>query len=1362
MAQTNQKGSLLEGGSATDEVIASSDSIFTPNSFGAGQKGLQQFYSPRAASDLAKKVFGSRVAVLDPTAGDGSLLAAFDPPFSYGVEIDKDQIDNSTGSYHAIHGDLQHVFPLLHLSTNAWTAIAANPPFGLMWQDDSIRGGKPTNSAVMTFLYMMRLLSDDGQFMFMDGKNHFYRAIADLPEAAGIYAVVECDDLFESAAHPTVIAFGINPGNRSAGTSGYAKRAVTVDMLDLLGDWVLAEREKALGPRNYVGTVTYDHYSLPDGFSALNKEYRRRVENRLKKGREFDAQLVGGKLIQWLPSGFCTMALRKAGDQHAFEGLNKSAVTYFAQNERLWVKMLNFEEQGVLLIDPRLKDVVESIVGEIRKEIVPLYAVKPQQRLGFLTDVEFIKCIADAPEHGFVAGESYRLHTKTAAVETREKRVVPSKKNPGDFVEKDIIKRQKAMHITIGRWTFMDSGQGASENIQYLLDHFELPDPGEIATRHPKEIARLEDTVRTIFEETFLPNSRKWEEDNPKAFPFSIRQFQVDDIARLLFKKRGLLAWEQGLGKMLGGIAFSEGAVALGAQDARLFIVPGDLVDQWQREIKRMLGKEATIITSHGHAHQIARELKMGGKGIYIAHYELLSMVGTRGKNGSRPMPTIPVYDKEENKQVKGTGRYGYFWRDFGPDGQALRDDGGYPAPVHLCTGHHDEEGLAGKPESTPIEYGYIPEQYETITKTITSKEVCPECRSDVRNGWNGLYCEGEDDKGQKCGYVHFAVRVKPIASLLSTAFERGVIVMDEITLIQGDTAARSKALRGLRANYRLGMSGTPIKNYIRQAFWPLWWSLGNASKRFGYGYENGYTKFENDFSVIEWENNGGKRENRKALPEVTNLSIFWRTLASSTIRRRKEETGEVLVPRFHYEIKTPLGIAQRAQMDKWLKDFPKLFEEKYPDSKVVKAGMHEIMAPMLGLQQKLDYACTIPLADPDHAWTGLEVSNWTPNTLRTLELAMALAAKGRKVLVGSNLIATSQFLAETLIEKGVRAIHILDDDGKTADKKKRAQRVYSFQTDDVQVFCAGVKAIRLGHNLDAADAVILHGVDWDYETLDQFVNRVHRLTSRNPIDVYAVLPVSEAAETFTVKKWGILSQKGQSIELALDGRLIEKHDTEIDQAQIVREMMERGINSDGDELDEDEVQQAWLDVAPFESYVAPDDLIPAPPIEITDDGKTAAQAVGDFLAALAPPQPAAPSLEDGLIPPATPEEIEEFLTTIEAEMPDGYDIGGVQMYEQPAGPEPSPALVVPDSLVLEQIAHEMDTQAPEVEEALAIAAEITDEPLVAMDVTQVEQLAQMMKDMQDQLEAVRLQNAELAAEVERLSNNEQLTLEGV
>jgi hypothetical protein len=199
----------------------------------------------------------------------------------------------------------------------------------------------------------------------------------------------------------------------------------------------------------------------------------------------------------------------------------------------------------------------------------------------------------------------------------------------------------------------------------------------------------------------------------------------------------------------------------------------------------------------------------------------------------------------------------------------------------------------------------------------------------------------------------------------------------------------------------------------------------------------------------------------------------------------------------------------------------------------------------------------------------------------------MALAKEGRKVLVGSATKETGRWLADQLAEKGVNALHILDADGTTYSPKKRAEVVHAFQTDEVQVFCAGIAAIRLGHNLDKGSAVIIHGPPWDWESFDQFIARVHRLTSQRDVDVHIVLPHG-TNETLSEKKWDLLQQKGQAAELALDGRLLEKDTEKTNEESVMQELVEKGITASDDEIEEDEIEAAWKRLPDFDTYTAP------------------------------------------------------------------------------------------------------------------------------------------------------------------------------
>jgi SNF2 family DNA or RNA helicase len=1211
----SQKNGDLEGG-GDEDILASSESIHDKSAFGMSTKGLQQFFTQPAAAKLVADVLYRTNAVIDLTAGNGMLLREWEPTHSFGVEIDRDQIKASEGSYNAIKGDIQHVFPLLQQLAPEWPAVACNPPFGLKWTDPTINNGRPTNSTVATFIYANRLLSEQGQLAFLCGKARWERQLRDLPEAEGIYAMIDVEGLFDNVMLDCCILFGIHPGNRSAESVGFTERKATNDTLDLMGPWVSELRQKALGHYNYLTERTRNTHTTTDNFKAIQSEYDRRLEKRLGKGarHEFDVALENAK-IKYSPSAYAQMALRRQSDDYTFSGLNGQPVNYFALNERLWLRLMDYSDSKILRVDPRLKQLVEELLLEAKKTICPLYPIKVTQRLGFLTDITSLRCTKSDPAKNFIAGESYPLKTDSQTIETTETRPVESKKNPGEWENKTFLKYQKVLKVRVGKWAFNDGDHEASDNIAYLINHFHIPDPGDVTRLHGPEITKLEHLCDGILDE-FTIRSAEWEKTNNAAIPFKKRQFQKKDIARLVFKQSGLLSWEQGLGKTVGGLLFASACVRLGAQNARLIITAKDLIPQWQREIKRFYGTEAILINTHGKAKEVANHLRKGGTGLYITYYEALSQVGM---SKSKKLPTVTVKEWEEERVVKGTDRYGYYYFDatsLTPAEKETLDTyyGTYDSvneegdPVHGL--RLPQIPVATKeecPEGCEFRHGYIRAKFEKVTKKKTSNDLCPECHADYRNGWNGTLCSNELPTGAICGYAHYEVRMKPIASLLSGAFAKGVIVMDEGTLIQGDTAARSIAIRGMRAKHKLLMTGTPIKNFIGQAFWLLWWCLGDSSKRFPYAYAGGYTEFENNFSVIEYVKNGNRKDGRKALPEVTNLSMLWRLLCSSIIRRRKEETGEKLVKKYFHDIHVPLGITQTEQMQKWMKDFATFFIEHpvHKHSKLAKAGKDVVQqwAPMIGLNWKLDFACTVPTVDPDAEWTGIEnLSNFTPANQKVVELSMALAKEGRKVLIGSNLKRAPKWIVEQLNEKGVKAVHILDAQDNTANPDKRAKQVYAFQTqDDVQVFAAGVNAVRLGHNLDAADAVILHGLDWSFDTLDQFINRVHRLTSKNDIDIFIILPTLEGQETITTRKWQLLANKKGAAELALDGRLIEQIEAHVDTNSVIADLVARGITVTDDAVDESDVEEAWAAIPSLDEFEIPAGLIPPRP-EVEED----------------------------------------------------------------------------------------------------------------------------------------------------------------
>jgi hypothetical protein len=156
-----------------------------------------------------------------------------------------------------------------------------------------------------------------------------------------------------------------------------------------------------------------------------------------------------------------------------------------------------------------------------------------------------------------------------------------------------------------------------------------------------------------------------------------------------------------------------------------------------------------------------------------------------------------------------------------------------------------------------------------------------------------------------------------------------------------------------------------------------------------------------------------------------------------------------------------------------------------------------------------------------------------------------------------------------------VRAVHVVEErEGRaqTKNPRKRAAEVYEFVEGDAEVRCAGVQPVQLGHNLDAASAVVLTGLRWSLSALSQFEARVHRLTSTRPVSVYVVLTRRSLDE----RKWGLLRKKGAASDLALDGQLVGEQEKPIDWNKVLREMRAAGVRATGDELDERDLRALW------------------------------------------------------------------------------------------------------------------------------------------------------------------------------------------
>ena len=1234
------KHGRIEGGLVNDEVLNSSDAILK-KAWRGNFKGVQQWFTPAHISSFVADILGRHIPVLDTTAGSGAMLAAFNESMRYGIEFDQDHT-RSKPNYHVIEGDAQRVVPMLRAVGVKFPRIAINPPYGLTWKDSAhTKSADATmNSTVMAYLWAQDLLQGGGHGAILCGTENLIK-IMQHEQGRGVYAVMNLPSgsVWKSVESSVSLAFYVKTA-----VLDEAKRPETYRMTETLDpeDSLTMYRSQVREARMMTGSYSRNHF-YPEEIDLLRErwddvaaEYKRRKT--IQEGKHkptHDVAMSGSKKLHVYVQPYPKILLAKEQQLDFVQMLDRQSVSYFAQSPREWNRLLELENRGLLTISPEVREKASAAVASADRILVPLQPVPRHMALGWLPDQDHIECKEGDDEKGFVAGASYRITTEFYIEKIPKDKEYQGKEGPPSM--RKTVERRKLLRVNIKNDAGVTHDFNESQaNVTYLDRHFVLPDPGDVATSYPEEYQanrKLLDEIEAdwrVNHARYMTNvegkrpMEEWSEgDDLEDFftPFSYKEYQKDNLARLFMKERGMLAHEQGLGKTLMQLTLAEMHRRKYGTELYMQLAPQDLIPQWQREAMMFTGRTFEVIKSPDDAIRLRRKIRgvknaptyvydedAGRKvrvkgtwrvqpdptGWYITHYECLSGVGI-SKNYD--LPTVRLNRREDLKERLYT--YKKIKEEKKKEGVAW-NVGAIRAP---------EPPKEARPKKQQV-YNYERAEYQYIEEdAATSRWACPKCKTDTANGWTGIVCRNNPQKeGQHgCGYVHRGLLTKAAGHHLRDSFRKGVVNIDELAEMRGDTSRKSKAVRPLnRGPGKYGATGTPLSNYISDSFWLLWWCLGDASAMFPYTYDGGRAKFENDFAVMEdlygkiGTDNEDKKSRTIVLPKITNVSQFWRLTQPSVSRLRKEQTGEPIVPKHVKVVEVPQGVVQKKVGDFWMQNFVSYFSEMHPDHELVRNGMVDKFEKSLGLGWRLETAATLPSSDtPTLTWRKAkeqdwwpDLSPWTPAILKVLELAGRHAEAGEKVLVGSDLIAPGNFLAEEMSKKGIPSVHMTEETGigetrkiATKNPKKRAGAVEEFVRGKASCLFVGVNAMKLGHNLDCASVVIVHGLPYSHMTMDQFLARVHRLTSKKPVTVYIILPENTLAEG----KWELLKDKAGSANLAYDGSMMDQPEEQEDLAKVVQAMKERGILPEGNEIHERDVKRQWDEMT-----------FKAPPVRIT------------------------------------------------------------------------------------------------------------------------------------------------------------------
>jgi SNF2 family DNA or RNA helicase len=283
-------------------------------------------------------------------------------------------------------------------------------------------------------------------------------------------------------------------------------------------------------------------------------------------------------------------------------------------------------------------------------------------------------------------------------------------------------------------------------------------------------------------------------------------------------------------------------------------------------------------------------------------------------------------------------------------------------------------------------------------------------------------------------------------------------VVLDEAQAVKNPSSESAKAVRLIRGDHRLALSGTPVQNHLGDL-----WSLFDFLNP---GMLGGASVFTSTQSSL-----------RNPDPETRDM--LSRALRPFILRRTKEQVAKELPPKMEQTLYCELDAAQRKLYDELRAHYRQALLERVEREGLNKSKM-QILEALLRLRQAALHPALIDPARSGESSAKLDVL--LPRLAEVID-------EGHKALVFSQFTSMLAIVREQLDREKIPYEYL---DGKTTDRQTRVER---FQNDpDCKLFLISLKAGGLGLNLTAADYVFLLDPWWNPAVEAQAIDRTHRI----------------------------------------------------------------------------------------------------------------------------------------------------------------------------------------------------------------------------------------------------------------------------
>jgi SNF2 family DNA or RNA helicase len=329
---------------------------------------------------------------------------------------------------------------------------------------------------------------------------------------------------------------------------------------------------------------------------------------------------------------------------------------------------------------------------------------------------------------------------------------------------------------------------------------------------------------------------------------------------------------------------------------------------------------------------------------------------------------------------------------------------------------------------------------------------------------------------------------------------EFDTVVLDEAQHIKNRQTQNAQAVKAVRAQHRLVLTGTPLENSVLDL-----WSIFDFLMP-------GYLGTAKDFRE-RYELPIAKEKNVEVQARLA------RRLRPFLLRRLKKDVAADLPAKLEQVSFCELTPDQRSVYQQVIEASRKEVLEAVGAQGIAKSRM-VVLTALLRLRQ---VCCDLRL---------LKLENVNPaNASGKLEMFGELLEEvidgGHRVLVFSQFVGMLTLLKEQLTEEGIEYCYL---DGSTTD---RAKVVEKFQTNaTIPVFLISLKAGGVGLNLTGADTVVHFDPWWNPAVEDQATDRAHRIGQTKVVTSYKLI----TRDTVEEKILTLQNRKREIIQATIGG----------------------------------------------------------------------------------------------------------------------------------------------------------------------------------------------------------------------------------